>query len=349
MKLAVHNVMFSGASGVNGWIIDFLKLYKPVLYVSRPQYLPRLVHFFYRFRLNPLEYTIVFSAKQLSSVADVLVCFNGLPHLESNKPVKEFQGLKIYHVMDFTFFPSLSNKTLEEGGVDYVFGYARHDRYSDFFQKYYPGYGGKVISVPFGFAPRFKELIPFGQRKNKVIALGSVNSFVDPVHEVEGFQELNEFFLKRGEKFMHKFRRMLVEREASLVNVMDSKLPHFPQVKDFGYDIVQVLNEYRMFVNCESLLYFPSAKTFEGPASGSVLVCSEHPCFSDLGFEDGVNCIKHKEFDMQDFRDKAEYYKNNPEQLEEIQKNGTRFVRENYNYKKVAQGVREAIQNIQNT
>ena len=349
MKLAVHNVMFSGASGVNGWIIDFLKLYKPVLYVSRPQYLPRLVHFFYRFRLNPLEYTIVFSAKQLSSVADVLVCFNGLPHLESNKPVKEFQGLKIYHVMDFTFFPSLSNKTLEEGGVDYVFGYARHDRYSDFFQKYYPGYGGKVISVPFGFAPRFKELIPFGQRKNKVIALGSVNSFVDPVHEVEGFQELNEFFLKRGEKFMHKFRRMLVEREASLVNIMDSKLPHFPQVKDFGYDIFQVLNEYRMFVNCESLLYFPSAKTFEGPAAGSVLMCSTHPCFSDLGFEDGVNCVKHKEFDMQDFREKAEYYRNNPEQLEEIQKNGTRFVRENYNYKKVAQSVYSAIQNIQNT
>src|SRR3989344_557314 len=123
MKLAVQNVMFSGASGVNGWILDFLKLYKPVLYVSRAQYLPRLLHFFYRFRLNPFDYRITFSTKQLASLADALLCFNGLPYLESNKPIKEFQGLKIYHVMDFTFSSSLSNKALEEGGVDYVFGY----------------------------------------------------------------------------------------------------------------------------------------------------------------------------------------------------------------------------------
>lgn len=349
MTLAVQNVMFVGAAGVNGWIINFLKLYKPVLYVSRIQYLGRLMHFFYRFRLNPLEYKIIFSERQLRSAADVLVCFNGLPHLESNKPIKSFQGLKIYHLMDFTFFPTQSNRALEENGADFVFGYARHDVYSDFFQMKYPSYSGKVIPIPFGFAPRFKELVPFQERKNKVIALGSVNSFVDSVHEVAGLEELNEFFLKQGEKFMHKFRRFLVENERNLVDIMDSKLPHFPQVKDFGYDIVQVLNQYKMFVNCESLLYFPSAKTFEGPAAGSILVCSEHACFSDLGFEDGVNCVKHKEFDIKDFREKAEYYLRNPEKLEEIQKNGTQFVRENYTYEKVAKYVYSAVQNIKNT
>lgn len=347
MTLAVHNVMFSGASGVNGWIIDFLKLYKPALYVSNIHYLPRLFHFFYRFRLNPFEYSIIFSAKRLRSTADALLCFNGLPYLESNTPVKSFGGLKIYHLMDFTFSPARSNTALVENGADFVFGYGRHDVHSDFFRMKYQNYNGKVIPVPFGFAPRFQELVPFRERENKVISLGSVNSFIDSVHAVEGLDEVNGFFLARGEKFMHKFRRMLVENEGNLASVMDSKLPHFPHVKDFGYDIVQTLNQYTMFVNCESLLYFPSAKTFEGPAAGSVLVCSEHPCFRDLGFEGGLNCVKHKEFDIQDFKEKAEYYGRNLEELEKIQKNGTRFVRENYSYEKVAKHVYSAIQRIQ--
>gem|GEM_PF-3728424 len=335
--------MFSGAKGINGWIVNFLKLYKPVLYVSNLRYVPRLMHFFYRFGLNPLNYKIIFSVKQLNAMADVLVCFNGLPYAESNKPIKEFKGLKIYHLMDFTFFPSMSNKALEDGGVDFVFGYARHDRYCEFFQKEYPRYIGKVLPVPFGFAPRFRDLVPFAERRNKVIALGSVNSFVDSVHTVDALRELNEFFLAQSEKFMHKFRRMLVENEENLAAIMDSKLPHFPQVKDFGYDIVQALNQYKMFVSCESLLYFPAAKTFEGPAVGTVMICSEHPCFDDLGFKDGINCVKHKEFDLQDFRGKVSHYLKNQDKLEQIQKAGTQFVRDTYNHQKVAQQVYETI------
>lgn len=343
MTIAIQNPMFSGAAGVNGWIIHFLKTYKPVFYVSHLRYMPRLMHFFYRFGLNPFEYKIIFSIKQLNATADALICFNGLPYAESNRPVRKFTGLKIYHVMDFTFFPSLSNKILEENGVDFVFGYARHDVYSDFFQIQYPNYMGKVLPIPFGFASRFQEKIPFHERKNKVIALGSVNSFADSVHSIDALSEVNDFFLARGEKFMHKFRRMLGENEKNLGDIMDSKLPHFPQVKDFGYDIVQVFNQYKMFVSCESLLYFPAAKTFEGPASGAVMICSEHPCFDDLGFKDGINCVKHKEFDLQNFREKAEYYLKNQEKLEEIEKKGTQFVRDTYNYQKIAQHVYETI------
>jgi len=192
---------------------------------------------------------------------------------------------------------------------------------------------------------RFQEITPFKERKNKAIALGSVRVVVDSIH-ANALEESSKFFLKRGEKFMHKFRHMLVENETQLLDIMDSKLPHFPKVADFDYDIVQIFNQYKMFVSCESLLYFPSVKTFEGPACGSVLVCSEHPCFSDYGFEDGVNCIKHKEFDLNDFRDKVSFYLNNFDKLEEIQKRGTQFVRDNYNHQKIAQYVYSKISRI---
>ncbi len=346
MKIAVHNPMFSGAAGVNGWILEFMKLYKPAIFVSDIRYIPRLLHFFYRFRLNPFDYKIIFSLKNLNKNADVLTCFNGWPYMEQNKPAKGFRGFKIYHLMDYTYFPTQSNNILREAGVDFVFGYARHDKYCPLFQEKYPQYKDKVIPVPFGFAPRFKEAAAFGKRKNKVIALGSVNSFIDPLHAVDSFEEVNKFFLARGEKFMHKFRRMLVENEAHLPEVMDSKLPHFPKVKDFDYDIVQVFNQYKMFVSCESLQYFPPAKTFEGPAAGSVLVCSQHPCFADYGFEDGINCIKHKEFDINNFKDKVSFYINNPDKLLQIQKRGMQFVRDNYSHKKVAQYVYSQIEKI---
>jgi glycosyltransferase involved in cell wall biosynthesis len=286
--------------------------------------------------------------KDLNANVDVLTCFNGFPYLPRGGPIKGFNGLKIYHLMDYTFFPAKSSEILSKAGVDFVFGYNCHDKYCPLFQENYPQYLGKVIPVPFGFADRFQELVPFQKRKNKVIALGSVNSFVDPVHTQDEFKEVNQFFLNRGEKFMHKFRRMLVENESRLSDIMDSKLPHFPKAKDFDYDIVEIFNQYKMFVSCESLQYFPPAKTFEGPASGSVLICSEHPCFFDYGFKDQVNCIKHKEFDVDDFRDKASFYISNPDKLLQIQKQGTQFVRENYNHKKIAQYVYSKISDIIN-
>lgn len=338
--------MFGGAVGINGWILEFVKLYKPAIFISDIRYLPRLLYFFSKFHLNPLDYRFIFSLKDLNATVDVLAGFNGFIYMERNKPVKGFNGLKIYHLMDYTYFPKLSGEILANAGVDFVLGYASHDRYCQFFQKNYQRYQGKVIPVPFGFAPRFREITPFRERENKVMALGSVNSFIDPEHTISEFEELNQFFLRQDEKFMHKFRRLLVENEKQLSDIMDSKLPHFPRVKDFSYDMADTFNQYKMFVSCESLQYFPPAKTFEGPASGAVLVCSDHPCFSDYGFEDGMNCIKHKQFDINDFRDRVLFYLKNPDKLEKIKKIGTQFVRDNYSHKKVAEYVYSKILEI---
>jgi glycosyltransferase involved in cell wall biosynthesis len=346
MKIAIQNPMYSGAAGkigINKWVLNFIRQFKPIIYISDFKHIPSLVFFLYKAKINPIKYQIIFSIKKLSSKADVLVCFNGRPYLEQNFPPKQFTGMKIWHILDCIYFPAKSYKILLDTKVDFLFGYSKHDIYSNFFMEKYPFFIGRVIPVPFGFGNRFIVKKDFRERKNKVIALGSVNSFDDPVHNIDDFAESNNFFIKRGEKFMHKFRRMLLENEKKLENIMDNKLPHYPQVKDFSYDIVETLNDYTMCTSCESLLYFPAAKAFEGPASGSVLVCSDHPCFSDYGFEDGVNCIKHKQFDINDFREKVSYYINNPNKLRKIQKEGTNFVRENYNHSKVATYVYEQI------
>ena len=129
---------------------------------------------------------------------------------------------------------------------------------------------------------------------------------------------------------------MLVLNKKELADVMDSMLPEFPKPADYKYDMVSKINEYQMFVSCESIFYFPPAKTWEAPAAGCVLVCSDHPCFTDFGFIDGVNCIKHNEFDIQDFKNKVTYFLNNQEKLKEIQVAGTSFVRDNYSHEAIA-------------
>ncbi|OHA80173.1 MAG: hypothetical protein A2747_00920 [Candidatus Yonathbacteria bacterium RIFCSPHIGHO2_01_FULL_44_41] len=343
IKIAIQNPMFCDLTNVNGWTLNFIKMYKPVIFVSNIKYIRYLPKFFYKHKLNPFSFRVVFSQNKLNTLADALVCFNGNSYLEENWPIKGFKKLKVNHLMDYTFYPSLSHEILKANGVDYVFGYNEHDKYCNFFKEKYPSFIGRVIPVPFGFGERFKNIKLFEERKNKCLALGSVNSFDDPVHNIDALKETNDFFLKRGEKFMHKFRRMLKENEEKLKDIMDSKLPDYPQTKNFKYDIVKTLNDYKMFVNCESLQYFPSGKTFEGPASGSVLICSDHQCFSDLGFIDGVNCIKHREFDIDDFKKKVTYYLNNPDELKKIQQEGTRMVRDNFSHKKIAQYVHEKI------
>lgn len=68
-----------------------------------------------------------------------------------------------------------------------------------------------------------------------------------------------------------------------------------------------------MFANDEGLMVFPPARTYEGMASGSAMVCSEHPVYKDLGFVDGVNCIAHIKNNLPHFRNKVEFYIKNPE------------------------------------
>lgn len=279
---------------------------------------------------------IIFSSKKLRNKCDVLLNFNSARVEEFTEGVRKFDGLKIFHLMDYFWIDPGSRKyqRLKDYGVDYLFNYSSPDKYCPYFKKYFPDYIGKVIPVSFGFSPRFKEEKSFEERKKKCVALGSVNPFRPADSDPINYIETANFY--KNEKWLHRFRRMLVENKDQLFGVMDSMLPVFPEYKDFKYDLVEKFNEYQMFVSDETMFYFPTAKTYEGPASGAVMVCSDHPCFTDLGFIDGVNCIKHRQLDILDFKEKVNYYIKNEDKLEKIQKAGTDFVLKEYSHSAIA-------------
>lgn len=279
---------------------------------------------------------VILSSKALQKNCDILLNFNVTKASEFTKGVKEFKGLKIFHLMDYFWIEpgSVKCERLKEFGINYVMSFSSSDKHCSYFQKYFQDYKNKVIPVPFGYQERFINEVPFENRIHKCVALGSVNPLNRPESPLNNWKETAMFY--PDEVWMHKFRRLLVNEKVSLTQIMDSLLAEFPKIQDWNYDIVDKFNQYQMFVSCESIFFFPPAKTFEGTASGSVLICSDHPCFSEYGFIDGVNCIKHRQMDVNDFRKKVSYYINHQKELSEIQKSGTEFVRECYSHQVIA-------------
>lgn len=291
---------------------------------------------------------IIFSSKVLNSKVDVLLNFNGVIDNDLVDSIKNFKGLKIFHTQDFFWLQpgSEKNKKLKDMGVDYLMSFTSSDKYNSYFQQTFTDYIGKIIPVPFGFTSRFENIIPFEKRIQKCVALGSV--LPNRRNKEPEYYWIEQATFYKNEKWLHKFRRMLVENRKYLSQVMDSKLPVYPELVDYDFNIVDTFNSYQMFVNCETIYQFPSAKTFEGCAAGCVLVCSEHPLYSDLGFKDGVNCIKHKEYDIEDFKTKIEFYLKHQDKLKVIQENGTKFVRENFSHAMIANNLFNTIEKIYN-
>jgi glycosyltransferase involved in cell wall biosynthesis len=269
---------------------------------------------------------------------DAIVCFNGRPDLLENYPPKEFKGLKVVHLMDHVFQAEKAYQNLKENGVHYVMCYSRLDLFDSFFREAYPDYIGKVISVPFGFNDlRFKNLKPFEERYDRVIALGAVNPVSDPLCIINDIAMFAEHY--KREEFTHRWRRKLEQRKEDLLPIMDSLLPSFPRTKDFDYDIVETYNNYQMFTTCESLMGYPSVKTYEGMACGSVFVGNDHPCYAEIGLVSGRNCLLHKQEDMADFSKAVEWGKVNPDKLKQIAENGEKFIRQSYSPEKVAKNL----------
>jgi glycosyltransferase involved in cell wall biosynthesis len=115
-----------------------------------------------------------------------------------------------------------------------------------------------------------------------------------------------------------------------------SRFPVFPETKDPAYDAVALLNAHAMFANDEGLMAFPPARTYEGPACGSLLVAADTPAVRELGFEHGENALLHRAEDVEDFARVVRAAVREPERLEAMAAAGASMVRARYSHEAVA-------------
>lgn len=327
----------------NGYVIEFVRQFNPVIYqtgwrakLGRGRRIRREL---LKLGLNPNHFEFAFSVASLNRMADVLLCFRQLPCLPRYRPPKGFRGMKIWHTMEAFASPGACNEAFIEGGVDCLMANGQQDEYCSLYRKCYPGFVGKVIPVPFGFAPRFENRVPFGQRSPKALGFGAIN-LVDPsegrcssdpnyVH----YEWVQHF---RSERFTQSWRRQLLEHEEQLRDVLDCQFPRYPEQSSYKADAVAALNGHMLFVNDESISPFAPGRTYEGTACGAAMISSDHACFRDLGFIDEVNCLMHRRFDIAEFRKKARRYLASPVELQTIAQAGTQMVREKYSHSAVA-------------
>lgn len=332
LKIAIqnpHKIMNASNSGLHDYAIELIRS-GVVRYIYITDVFSRSLLIALRNKMRRLKggfdfkwssVTFILNPRTLNSQCDVLLNFNTYTKDEDfGIGIKRFDGLKMWHVGDYFWNEpgSLINGRFEKYGVDYIFGYASHDLYCDYFRSTFKKYDGRVVAVPFGYGGRFRKIREFSDRENVALGLGSVNPLRPLDSEVSNYIESANYY--PDECWLHKERRYFVLNESRFKGVADLLFPKFPKYKDFAYDIVEKLNSYKMFFACESIFNFQPAKYFEGIACGAVLLASSHPCNAEFGFLDGRNAIFYDRSNVDSLIDKIGYYNGNAALLDEVAK-----------------------------
>ena len=345
MRVAVEEpsfLLFEGDITQNfyGYQKYYTQKYAEVIYTHKLRTAVR-----YRLKLKKLNMQnnvkIVISERKLNKYADVLIGFN--TYRDKTNGVEKFNGIKIYDIRDHHMQVRRVQHFLETAGVDYLIAGGQLDQHSTFFNREFSRYNGKVLSIPYGYAERFKEVKPFGERINKAVGLGSINLVNDQRQNVDDMKPVVDFF--RGRTWTHETRAYIALHADEFEDCIDSFFPSVEQQKDFSYDAVERLNQYTMFINDAGNFNFPAIRTYEGIACGCVMVAAENPIYEELGFIKDVNYIAFAENDFDEMKQKIRYYMENKAELEEIQKNSLKLAKL-YSQELVADRLQEKVKSV---
>lgn len=331
-KIVVYNpiVLLGGKSTeFHGYAVEFIKNYVDYIYIADPRIMRKIKN---KMReLMPqkkIKYTM--SIRECTCNCDVMVGFN---IWRFERRLHKFSGFKIFHLLDYYLDVEAKKNFLSRNKIDYVIGHTKLDKFCPFFKKYYFEWIGKVFDLPFGYGERFQNRVDFEQRINRAVGLGSINPIDDPLCTTKQKKQFVDFFKDR--EYQHEMRRYLQLNPKQFLGIVDAKFPPMGKQKDFSYDAVAMLNSYKMFINDEGVANFPPARTFEGIASGAVMVASYNEIYENLGFIPDYNYIAFEKGNYFDLKEKIMYYMMHDAELKTIQNNSLELAKK-YSHKEVA-------------
>lgn len=257
---------------------------------------------------------------------------------------------KVLHMSHFFESTSVISKNSKDCRVDFSCAEAPLNITSPYYNHFFSHIGNSLF-VPFALRDKYKSYKPFDERINSCLAIGTTHNMVR--------SKVNEDFQKYfGIESWHKMRRIIyanqdttnssitcrisdfhndenIKPSDGVINKLYNILFGHKQKNYMSFDIVELFNEYRMFVSPEEEVGLPSINMIEGIACGCLYFGSHEEIYHSYGMEPGIHYVLYKKNDLDDLVSKIEYYKANIEEAKIIAKNGTEHIIHNFKNDKV--------------
>lgn len=271
---------------------------------------------------------------------DLVILYQMFPQFEFDKRPHNFIAVSMIH------YTTGNTKNIIDLPTDALFSESRLDKYSLVFKHDFKEYQGKYILQPFVFAPRFKIIKPFNERKNKAVSVGTVTypDYIEPYYGTKCIQparkqikdnanELEPWIDCFNSDYLEDDKRIKATNPITKVfSRLYAKFFTGHQKSYYSFDMVEKFNDYKMCVVGEEITGIPGIGFVEGMASGCAYIGQTIGYYEDYGMKEGVHYIGY-DGSLEDLKNKIGYYqqKENEAELEQIAKCGCDFVRSHFN------------------
>lgn len=264
------------------------------------------------------------------------------------------QGIKIVDFLHF-YGESVEAVILQKQRIDYGLSEINLKKFCKLYLTQYDWLKNDIVINPLSFQPRFQNKIPFAERKNRVVAMGTLT-----------YRDSEEFIKCYGSNVYQPHRKMIYDNAEKLTPWLDSYIEEYKenneknvkyndnilvkfwkklynmynvgkQKKYFSFNMVEKYNEYKMFICPEDINGSYGIGSIEGMACGCAMIGIDIGIFEDMGMQAGVHYIPY-DGTLDGLITTMIHYQcpENADELEKIAVTGCRFVREKFSQEKVA-------------
>lgn len=249
---------------------------------------------------------------------------------------------KVVHMTHYVYNPVIGYDNLKVFTPDLLVAENHLGNNSPFFREFFGRLESDFHLLPYTSSPRFKNIIQFEDRVNKLVVTGSItykmkdDEFIRFYKQNE-LQPLRRELYENSKKYMQEMECLLFDLDAVRLNTPVSAGNRImkrifrllkgvtPEHVHYKTDIVATYNNHMMFAVPEEICDLPAIGFVEGMACGCAYFGLDDPMYRDIGIIPGIHYIAH-DGTMSDLMAKVRYYQNHIDELKLIAKTGNEFV-----------------------
>jgi len=290
---------------------------------------------------------------------DILILYNYYRNqLEFIHRPESFLAVSMIH------FNTSNARILRTLHPDAMYNEANFQHGSKIFDHFYNWYHNPFVTIPFVFAERFQKKVPFAERKNMAVSVGTI-TYMHNITEIYGnpcaqparkqvkdhAAELSDIIECRNSDYAEDDKGKNTSEGNAVTRIFGQLYNKFftgHQKSYYSFNMVDKFNEYKMCIVGEEIMGIPGVGFVEGMACGCAYIGQTVGYYEDYGMQEGVHYIGY-DGTVADLRRKIEFYQQpeNQQKLETIAENGYKFVHENFRGEVIAKKLVEELVKVQ--